>query len=449
MSPTPYTQSSASAMIRNFGTGAQLMAMHLRQTGASASGAGDAGLATAEQSELHASWFDQVASNTADAADRIDTLVATGNQHQATAQTVYSSYQQAVQRDSGANASGMDDMNVIHQSVNGSNTLSAAVNDWGSSYSGLKMPAAPRPPSSTGGSRTSTGSTSYAGTTSSSGTTATSGTSNSFTPSATPQQAVIDRGPGVPGSVEVGPNGGEFAGWYHDPRTGYYIDPQTGREFDPVTNRWVDPVTGLPFGDVTKYATGLQGLGGPSTAGGLFADTSATAGTGIAGLTGTGGFAGLVGTGSPTTVAGFYGGMLPPSLASGSAASSSLWQQASRSLGVKQDVAASLIAHEQAARAGRAYLPPSQAGLGASGSSAGRARPGYLTAEEEEAGLFSSRTGRRAYLPPTQAGTGKDEKKRPGGDRPDWLVDDDVFRVDPAPSGVLGDERPAEEERHV
>jgi hypothetical protein len=146
--------------------------------------------------------------------------------------------------------------------------------------------------------------------------------------------------------------------------------------------------------------------------------------------------------------------MLPPSLASGSAASSSLWQQAGRSLAVKQDVAASLVAREQAMRAGRAYLPPTQAGMGAGGLSAGRrSRPGYLTAEESEAGLFSSRGNRRAYLPPTQAGTGKEQKKRPAGDRPDWLVDDDVFSIDPGPSGVLGEERAAagteEEERHV
>jgi hypothetical protein len=80
-----------------------------------------------------------------------------------------------------------------------------------------------------------------------------------------------------------------------------------------------------------------------------------------------------------------------------------------------------------------------QAGSGAGGAAGRRGRPGYLTAEEEEAGLFSSRGGRRAYLPPTQAGTGKDEKKQ-AAERPDWLVEDDVFGADPAPSGVLGDD---------
>jgi hypothetical protein len=440
MSAAPYSQSSGGAMLRNFGAAAQLMAAHLRATGASASDAGDAGAATQELAEKHAAWFDQVASNASDGANKLDALAATGNQHQATAQEIYSSYQQAAARDSGPNATGMDEMNLLHQMTNGSNTLSAAVNDWGSSYGSFKLPAPPPPPS-TGGSTVSTSGSASTGSQYTGGSTGTSPHTSS--------SAVIDRGPGVTGSVEVGTDGGEFAGWYRDPRTGYYVDPQTGREFDPVTNRWVDPVTGLPFGEVTKYATGLQGLGGPSTTGGLLAETSATAGTGLAGLAGAGGFSGLVNAGNSTAVAGWYGGMLPPSLVSGSAASSSLWQQAGRSLAVRQEVAASLLAREQAARAGRAYLPPMQAGLGGAGGAARRGRPGYLTAEEEEAGLFSSRGGRRAYLPPTQAGAGKDEKKKPSGERPDWLVDDDVFSIEPAPSGVLGEEHFAEEERHV
>jgi hypothetical protein len=270
-------------------------------------------------------------------------------------------------------------------------------------------------------------------------------------------------------SVEVGPDGGDFAGWYRDPRTGYYVDPATGREFDPVTSRWIDPVTGLPFGDVTQYSTGLQGIGPASTTGGLLADTSATVGTSAAGLSGAGGlagagggFAGLFSDGGNTAgIAGAYGGMLPPSLSSGSAAAGSLWQQAGRSLAVRQQVATNLLAREQAARAGRPYLPPTQAGMGAGAGGGRGGRPGYLTADEEEAGLFSSRgsaaargaragveaeeeapgaaaSGRRTYLPPSQAGAGKDDKKR-GADRPDWLVDDDVFNPDPAPSGVLGE----------
>jgi hypothetical protein len=461
MSPTPYTQSSASAMTRNFGTAAQLMSVHLRQTAASASGAGDAGTATAEQAELHAGWFDQVAANSSDAANAIDTLVQAGNEHQATAQTVYSGYQQALATDSGPNPSGAADMNVIHQSANGSNILSQAVDEWGASYSGLKMPSAPPPPSGGGSAGTGSGAAPSSGTTSGGGfsggnysapTTSGSGDPGLLAPIAvtvgTPP--VIDRGPGVPGSVEVGPDGGEFVGWYHDPRTGYYVDPNTGREFDPVSNRWIDPVTGLPFGDVTKYATGLQGLGGPSTTGGLLAETTGAAGTGLAGLSG-GGLPTLFTGSNPTAVAGLYGGVLPPSLAANSAASSALWQQAGSSLAVKQDVAASLVAREQAIRAGRAYLPPTQAGFGAGAAGAGsRSRPGYLTAEEDEAGLFSSRGAtRRAYLPPSQVGGKEEKKKKRSGERPSWLVDDDVFGVDPAPSGVLGEELSAEEEPHA
>jgi hypothetical protein len=433
MSATPYAQSSGGAMLRNFAAAAQLMAAHLRDTGASASSAGDAGAATQEQAERHASWFDQVATSATDAAGQLDALADQGNAHQATAQTVYSSYMQAVERDSGANASGWDDKAVIMQGANGSNTLSAAVDDWGAAYAGFKMPAPPPVPTTGGARPTSSGGasigTQYSGGTGTAPTTWSDGSTATF----------IDRGPGVTGSVEVGTDGGDFAGWYRDPRTGYYVDPATGREFDPVTNRWIDPVTGLPFGEVTQYATGLQGLGGASTTGGLLADTTATAGTGVAGLTGAGGFAGLFAPGNGTAVAGWYGGMLPPSLASGSAASSSLWQQAGRSLAVRQEVAASLLAREQAARAGRAYLPPMQGGMGGGAAGSRRGRPGYLTAEEAESRLFSSQTGRRAYLPPTQAGQGKDEKKKPAADRPDWLVDDDVFGPDPAPSGVLGE----------
>src|SRR3954464_6464229 len=85
MSPAPYTQSSAGAMVRNFGAAAQLMAGHLRSTGAHAADAGDAGLATQEQAERHAAWFDQVAQNSSHAANQLDTLVQVGNTHQTTA----------------------------------------------------------------------------------------------------------------------------------------------------------------------------------------------------------------------------------------------------------------------------------------------------------------------------------------------------------------------------
>jgi hypothetical protein len=453
MSAAPYSQSSGSAMLRNFGAGAQLMAAHLRAGGAAANtGSGDAGVAAQQQAELHAKWFDQVATNATEASNRLDSLAATGNQHQATAETIKASYDQAVAADTGPGASGSEDMAVIHHLQSGSQVMNSAIDDWGSAYSGFKAPAPPPVPAAGGAHGSASGAPSSSGYTGGSTSSSSSGhstgndtgllTIGGVSTSGGLAPIVTDHGPGGPGSVEVGTDGGDFAGWYKDPRTGYYVDPATGREFDPVTNRWVDPVTGQPFGDVTQYATGLQGLGGASTTGGLLADTSATAGTGVAGLSGVsgaGGFAGLFSAGNTVGVAGGYGGMLPPSLSTGSAAAGSLWQQAGRSLGVKQQVAASLVAREQAVRAGRPYLPPTQAGMGAGAGRGGRGRPGYVTAEGEEAELFSSRGGRRGYLPPTQAGAGKGEKKDASRDRPDWLVDDDLFAVDPAPQGVLGD----------
>src|SRR5438552_17633993 len=112
MSAAPYSQSTAGAMLRNFAAAGQLMAGHLRSAGATASGAGDAGTATQQQAERHAAWFDQVATNSSDAAGKLDALAATGNTHPPTAQEIYSSYQQAVQRDSAANASSWDDKAV-------------------------------------------------------------------------------------------------------------------------------------------------------------------------------------------------------------------------------------------------------------------------------------------------------------------------------------------------
>ncbi|SHG12447.1 hypothetical protein SAMN05443575_1437 [Jatrophihabitans endophyticus] len=403
MSPTPYSQASASAMMRNFSSAAQLMAQHLRQTGATASSAGDAGVAAQQKAEAHAAWFDQVASNSGLAADHLDRLVTTGNEHQATAEEVYAGYRQAVASDTGPNPSGEQDKAVIVKSQNGSRVLSAAVNDWGDKYSGFTAPAPPPVPKSAGAhpARGTTGGGSASGGATGSGTGGRSdgstgdadgllvpsggyGESGTSTPT-------HDRGAGVAGSVEVGPDGGDFAGWYRDPRTGYYIDPQTGREFDPATSRWVDPVTGKPFGDVTQYATSLQGLGPAATTGGLLSDT----GAGAVGGAGGGSFGGLFAGGGATGAAGVsgaYGGVLPPSLVTGSAGSGSLWRQAGRTVDVKAQMAANLVAREQAVRSGRPYLPPTQAGLGAgAATAAGRTRPGYLTADGEEASLFSSR----------------------------------------------------------
>ena len=150
MSPTPYSQASASVMIRNFGTAAQLMATQLRSAGATASSGGSAGAAAQVQAERHAQWFDQVAANSAKAADQLDTLATVGNQHQQTAATVYSNYQAAVAADSRTGAMGAQDMAVIREAQTGSDTLSTAVNEWGQSYAAFKAPAPPPVPSSGG-----------------------------------------------------------------------------------------------------------------------------------------------------------------------------------------------------------------------------------------------------------------------------------------------------------
>ncbi|WP_375484689.1 OCRE domain-containing protein [uncultured Jatrophihabitans sp.] len=502
MSPLPYMQASAAQMIRNFGTAAQLMAQSLRQNAAGGEGAGDAGEAMRTQSESHAEWFDQVAANSAHAASRLDTLSGNGHQYQASASTVYHSYKQSIARDA-KDPSGASDVHQIHMEQAGSRQLSGTVNDWSSDYSSFTAPKPPPVPTGDGGTYGSGGSGGSGG----GGDTVpvSGGGAHQAQASGTGRQAVfvapagvvgtgkprrpVDRGPGVTGSVEVGPDGGEFAGWYKDPRTGYYIDPKTGREYDPASQRWVDPVTGQPFGDVAKYATGLQGLGTESTTGGLLSDVG---GAGVLGGAaapgGAGAFAGLVGSGlagDPAAVAVGYGGVLPPSLANGSAASSALWNQAGRSLGVNRAVASEMLGREQAARSGRPYMPSTQAQAG-QGFGGARNRPGYVTAEDEESALFSSpaarRTGaaaaaeegeelaagrmaagrggangrggaaaaeeeqaaasaagRRSYLPPSQAGSrsDKDDKRR---DRPDWLVED-AFGVDdqPAGAGVLGE----------
>jgi hypothetical protein len=455
MSPQPYSQASGAAMMRNFGAAAQLMASYLRQGGATASSAGDAGRATQEQAQRHADWFDQVAQNTSHAANQLDKIASAGNGYQATAESVYTGYQDAVSRATGSGATPADEVHMIKVGSASSQTLSSQVNDWSADYSSFTLPAAPPAPAAAGSGPVPGGGGSYSG-----GGGAGGGTSPAHYSGGTGSAALQpgtganpggsltggpghDRGPGVPGSVEVGTGGGEFAGWYQDPRTGYYVDPGSGREFDPTTNRWVDPVTGLPFGQVTQYATGLQGVGPAGTVGGLLSDTAGTAGASAAGLSGAaggaGGFAGLFGAGNGVAVAAGYGGVVPPSLASGSAATPALWQQAGQNLALRQRVAENLIAREQAVRAGRPYLPPTQAGLGGAGASGGGRRPSYATAEADEAGLFSSRgrEGWRSYLPPTQAG-GADERAR-GRRRPDWLTDEDVFATDPAPSGVLGD----------
>jgi len=437
MSPTPVTQSAAAAMLRDFATGAQLMSQHLRGGGRTAAdGTGDAGQAASEQAELHAQWFDTVAQNAHDAATKLDAIATQGTTHQATAAQAMAEYQQALAE----NPNGAQDEHVVRVMQSGQSSMNSAAEQWGSAYGSFSMPAPPPVPTTPNNSGAAAPPTTSAPTPTGGTHIAQPGKHGTVvdtTPTKPPKLGTPGHStgpqlppPGTGASTTVGTSGGEFAGWYKDPTTGYYVDPATGREFDPVTSRWIDPVTGLPFGAVTQHATHLEGIGGPATTGGLLSDTGSGGGT----------FSGLFNSGDTSGVAAGYGGQLPPSLSTGSAAVGSLWQQAGRSLSVKQQVAADLTGREQALRAGRPYTPPIQAG-GGIGSLGSRTRPGYVTAEEDEAGLFSSPTragGRRPYLPATQAG-GKDEKRR-AGKRPDWLTDDDVFGagIDEAPA-VLGE----------
>jgi hypothetical protein len=417
-------------------------------------------------------------------------------------------YEQVASRATGPNASPEDDMAIIHTLNNGTRVMNQSVDEWHSSYDAYQPPTAPPPPPAAGTGTGSAGTGTSSGSSGSGSTGSASGSGGSGDGSAAPLLATGASGsarsagtsqsgvyvppnfpaPGTSGSVQVGP-GSEFAGWFVDPRTGFYIDPKTGREFDPATSRWVDPVTGKPFGDVTQYASRLEGLGAPSTTGGLLSG----AGGGAAG--GAGGFSALIAGGGDTgLIAGAYGGTTPPSLLAGNPASGALWQQAGSSLATKQTVAERMLAREQAARAGRPYLPPTQAGAGLGGAGSRTNRPSYLIAEPDEEGLFSSggarrsgtvggleeetslfgrrgtagvgaaegeealfsgrptarafepegeqgtgSAGRRAYLPPAQTGAGKDDERarRP---RPEWVTDEDVFTAGAdTGTGVIGE----------
>jgi len=79
MSPSPWLQSSGSVGWRNFAAAAQQTAIQLRRHGgAAADGGGSAGAATQDQAEVHAQWFDQVATNATTAADHMDTMAKDG-----------------------------------------------------------------------------------------------------------------------------------------------------------------------------------------------------------------------------------------------------------------------------------------------------------------------------------------------------------------------------------
>ncbi len=247
--------------------------------------------------------------------------------------------------------------------------------------------------------------------------------------------------------LRVGKDGGEFNGWFKDPRTGFYVDPGTGREYDPSTQRWVDPVTGKPFGDATPYAARLEGLDGGGTSGGLLSSAggASTASSGYAasdpllltGTTGSSAANGMARAGNSLALNGgaLFGGSLPPSLARSNPASSELALKAGNNMSAKGYAARVMLDREDALASGRRpYLPPMQGGMGAAGGGGAAGRGGRSS-------LAKSAATRRPYLPPTQAGAGGDQR-RGGKRRPGWLQDDDDWSVlgDVVPA-VLGEDR--------
>ncbi|MDT0321158.1 hypothetical protein [Streptomyces millisiae] len=168
-----------------------------------------------------------------------------------------------------------------------------------------------------------------------------------------PNGSVIGSGE-YPGSRVQGPEQGDFAGWVQSPNTGHLVDPATGREFDPVAGRWIDPVTGQPFGDVTEYATRLSGIG---------------AGPGAVATTG--GLAGLAAGGGAASLAGLYGGIMPPSVGHSGPARGQMVQQATRNLARRAQVASRFALHE-AGQGGRPFVPPPGAAAGRGGAAGQR-----------------------------------------------------------------------------
>jgi hypothetical protein len=249
------------------------------------------------------------------------------------------------------------------------------------------------------------------------------GTSDSSSSSAG-QAGTVPAGSGTVSSGAVGPQSGPYAGWVQDPTTGNLVDPATGREVD-AGGRFVDPVTGEPFGDPSEYASRLEGLqGGVGPAGGGPAGLP-PAPTGIGPATGTG----------MGAIAGYYGGMIPPSLAGPNPAASQLRQKAKENLELRADTAqryAAIATGQGQSQGGHpyAYMPP-MAGMGAVPPGAG-ARRGRTTRHgkamvTEPASVWGA-TGRGAR--------GKPREKSGGTE----LVEDaDVWTGQTAAgSGVLG-----------
>lgn len=223
----------------------------------------------------------------------------------------------------------------------------------------------------------------------------------------------------------VGPQSGPYAGWVQDPTTGNLVDPATGREVD-AGGRFVDPVTGEPFGDPSEYASRLEGLQGGVGPAGAGAAGLPPAPTGI-GPAGGGGGAG--------SIAGYYGGMIPPSLMGPNPASAQLRQKAKENLELRADTAqryAAIATGQGQSQGGHpyAYMPP-MAGMGAVPPGAG-ARRGRTTRHgkamvTEPASVWGA-TGRGARGKPREQSGGTE------------LVEDaDVWTGQaPAGSGVLG-----------
>lgn len=274
---------------------------------------------------------------------------------------------------------------------------------------------------------------------------------------------VTDHGIGgsPPMSPVVGTEGGDFAGWVRDPTTGYLVDPATGREFDSATGRWIDPITGRPFGELTQYASRLEGLHGGLPGQGLLA---------------TGGGVGLASSGlasSGPTYGGYnfgalYGGAIPPSLAASNPAALQLGQQAARHMDVKSFAAQQLAARE-AAQGARPFVPPmahgGSAGVATSGSATGPRYPGAPTsiwthrpaggvnpgAAGRLAGSLHSAAGDgRPPVPPlTAPGTpaGQDGSRAQQPNQVVRLKDDVWAHRRRAVRGVLGDS-PQDHQRH-
>jgi hypothetical protein len=226
-----------------------------------------------------------------------------------------------------------------------------------------------------------------------------------------------------PGSSVQGPEAGDFAGWVTDPRTGYLIDPVTGREYDPATGRWVDPVTGKPFGDVARYATRLEGLGGGTPA-------PAT-----------------LGVGAGVNIAGLYNGVTPPSLAPGNPATPILTQQATQGLAGKANLAQRLAMREMA-QGGRPFGMPA----GSTAPMTPRATNSAPRLFSERANAWRARTtaadrlrlggdaGARRTTPAPGA-TATAEEKTKKKQRTGLLKDRDAWAVEGrAGRGVLGEE---------